>query len=394
MTKRARTDVSGDVSGDACDGDGNVVLSVNMDKLRCPIGLSLLVNPVITSDGSCFELKNIVEWVNSGKTISPCTRLPIKTQGRWYFENIFVRNLVVEYMAKAHMDVPMDERSEWILERQRYLFEKDQHTSALEYGPYDPSTVEILFEVWDYEDEVPSNMKKEIVDMLKDPKREEALRLENSLCYIKATLILLHVAPSTSEPYVSQCVNQALTFCVRGHDRKHTLFHTRICAAVTLLRYQSKKRAETMELIDLGANLEKSTRGWYFMRTLQGVCMLFGLCGLTRNANLAESVLGEVVREQHTSSMVAEYWHAKIMLDPQHFDFHIEDDDESENTLHMQGLNELCRLADVVMRDDREGEQVDYVRKLMADDKINPRRKFEVEDLLFWHPHYFRFRVP
>lgn len=363
--------------------DESVTIDIPIDELKCPIGLTYFVDPVTVSDGSVYERANITKWIDEGNSVSPCTRQPIKTCGRWCYDNQFMRGIVVDYMLN---NSPNDsERKDWILERQRYLYRKEQYESALEYGRYDPATIKLYFDSWDYMDGFTESMGAEIIEIMKD--RREALKKESSSSFIMAALIVFHLEPL--EDYVTDIVTDALTLCAKRNDVNATIYHSRLCAAAGYMRYKTDRKTVALEIFKAAAEHESVTKRWYFMRITVGICALHGLCGHPKDVYKAMEIFTSILQENHQSAVLAQYWHAKVLWHSNHYGF-VADDTQNQYSLCAQGISEMSNLADFVMSDDVEGEQVEYVRDMIMADRGSDYRKLTTEELLFWHSTYFR----
>ena len=63
---------------------GNNNQDSSLDSFNCPITTSIMIDPVICTDGHSYERTAITEWLGRGKTTSPVTREHI--------ENILIPN--------------------------------------------------------------------------------------------------------------------------------------------------------------------------------------------------------------------------------------------------------------------------------------------------------------
>jgi hypothetical protein len=72
------------------DSDGNETEK----SFICPITQTIMQNPVIASDGFCYEKSAIQDWINRGNKNSPFTGLPLENK---FFDNIHLRSLIKNY---------------------------------------------------------------------------------------------------------------------------------------------------------------------------------------------------------------------------------------------------------------------------------------------------------
>ena len=75
------------------------------DAFTCPIGQTLMVDPVVCRDGHTYERTNIMEWFAAGHTTSPSTNEVLADQS--IIENYKLRAAIESFNARCCVSEPL-----------------------------------------------------------------------------------------------------------------------------------------------------------------------------------------------------------------------------------------------------------------------------------------------
>ena len=72
-----------------------------LDFFICPITQELMENPVIASDGHCYEKKAIQNWLNRGNLTSPFTGIKIPNKN--LIDNLHLKSMINQYKSNPFL---------------------------------------------------------------------------------------------------------------------------------------------------------------------------------------------------------------------------------------------------------------------------------------------------
>ncbi|XP_071691000.1 U-box domain-containing protein 19-like [Rutidosis leptorrhynchoides] len=84
--------VSGDHGSDSCQ---HVITSLNVDDLRCPISLEIMLDPVTLTTGHTYDRSSIEKWFVSGNLTCPKTGEKVISGN--IVSNLCIKNIIKEY---------------------------------------------------------------------------------------------------------------------------------------------------------------------------------------------------------------------------------------------------------------------------------------------------------
>jgi hypothetical protein len=67
----------------------------------CPITQDIMTNPCIIADGYTYEYDAILNWIKTGRVVSPMTNIPLKHTN--ITQNFSLRSAIISFKEEHHM---------------------------------------------------------------------------------------------------------------------------------------------------------------------------------------------------------------------------------------------------------------------------------------------------